>query len=182
MSHTGHSLWGRLNDVVGAFYNPIPGRLNCDGFDPSCNAVKLELWCGLSMKFAGNKDKRKRSRQIHAWEKRKCQTRGHRKNITHFITVFQSPARMVSNQKNTQRNEVPSISFLTFFVWAFKIVVVSWKFSMLLLYILWDDFRFKGTATGEIGIQPTKIWMSQLVNFKNANWHFRRTICNKILF
>ena len=34
---------------------------------------------------------------------------------------------------------VPSISFLTFFVQAFKIVVDSWKFSMLLLYILWDD-------------------------------------------
>ena len=27
-----------------------------------------------------------------------------------------------------------------FFVWAFKIVVDSWKFSMLLLYILWDDW------------------------------------------
>ena len=33
---------------------------------------------------------------------------------------------------------MPSISFLTFFVWAFKIVVDSWKFSMLLLYTLWD--------------------------------------------
>ena len=28
----------------------------------------------------------------------------------------------------------------TFFVWAFKIVVDFWKFSMLLLYILWDDW------------------------------------------
>ena len=27
-----------------------------------------------------------------------------------------------------------------FFVWAFKIVVDSWKFSILLLYILWDDW------------------------------------------
>ena len=36
--------------------------------------------------------------------------------------------------------EVHTISFLTFFVWAFKIVVDSWKFSMLLLYILWDDW------------------------------------------
>ena len=27
-----------------------------------------------------------------------------------------------------------------FFVWAFKIVVDSWKFSMLLLYILWEDW------------------------------------------
>ena len=33
-----------------------------------------------------------------------------------------------------------SISFQTFFVEAFKIVVDSWKFSMLLLYILWFDW------------------------------------------
>ena len=30
--------------------------------------------------------------------------------------------------------------FTDFFVQAFKIVVDSWKFSMLLLYILWDDW------------------------------------------
>ena len=35
---------------------------------------------------------------------------------------------------------VPSISFQTFFVQAFKIVVDSWEFTMLLLYILWDDW------------------------------------------
>ena len=34
---------------------------------------------------------------------------------------------------------VHSISFQTFCVQAFKIVIDSWKFSMLLLYILWDD-------------------------------------------
>ena len=47
------------------------------------------------------------------------------------------------------------------------------------------DFRFKSTATAAIGIHPTKVWLSQLVNFKNVIWawgHFRRTICNKILF
>ena len=46
------------------------------------------------------------------------------------------------------------------------------------------DFRFKSTATAAIGIHPTKAWLSQLVNFKNAIWtwgHFRRTICNKIV-
>ena len=32
-----------------------------------------------------------------------------------------------------------TISFQTFFVGAFKIVVESWKFTMLLLYILWHD-------------------------------------------
>ena len=36
---------------------------------------------------------------------------------------------------------VSSISFQTFFfVQAFKIVVDSWNFSMLFLYILWDDW------------------------------------------
>ena len=47
------------------------------------------------------------------------------------------------------------------------------------------DFSFKWTATEAIGIHPTKAWLSQLVNFKNAIWiwgHFRRTICSKILF
>ena len=46
------------------------------------------------------------------------------------------------------------------------------------------DFRFKWTATAAIGIHPTKVWLSQLVNFKNAIWmwgQFRRTICNKIV-
>ena len=38
------------------------------------------------------------------------------------------------------RYEVHTISFRTFFVWAFKIVVDSWKFTMLLLCILWDDW------------------------------------------
>ena len=33
-----------------------------------------------------------------------------------------------------------TISFQTFFIWAFKIVVDSWTFSKLLLYILWDDW------------------------------------------
>ena len=37
--------------------------------------------------------------------------------------------------------EVHTISFQTFFfVWAFNIVIDSWKFSMLLLYILWEDW------------------------------------------
>ena len=30
--------------------------------------------------------------------------------------------------------------FPDFFVQAFKIIVDSWKFTMLLLYILWDDW------------------------------------------
>ena len=47
------------------------------------------------------------------------------------------------------------------------------------------DFRIKWTATAAIGINPTKAWLSQLGNVKNAIWtsgHFRRTICNKFRF
>ena len=45
---------------------------------------------------------------------------------------------------------MPSISFHPFFVQAFEIVVVSWKFSMLLLYILWDDWSiFMISASNE---------------------------------
>ena len=44
------------------------------------------------------------------------------------------------------------------------------------------DFRFKSTATAAIGIHYTKARLSQLVNFKNAIWYFRRTICNKLCF
>ena len=36
--------------------------------------------------------------------------------------------------------EMHTISFQTYFIWAFRIVVDSWKFSMLLLYILWGDW------------------------------------------
>ena len=43
------------------------------------------------------------------------------------------------------------------------------------------DFSFKWTATAAIGIHPTKAWLSQLVNFKKAIWHFWRTICNCVL-
>ena len=35
---------------------------------------------------------------------------------------------------------VHSIGFQTFFVQALRIVVDSWKFTMSLLYILWDDW------------------------------------------
>ena len=38
------------------------------------------------------------------------------------------------------------------------------------------DFWFKQTAIAAIGIHPTQAWESQLVNFKNAIWNFRRTI------
>ena len=45
---------------------------------------------------------------------------------------------------------VHSISCQNYFVQAFKVVVDSWKFSMLLLYILWDDWPiFRISASNE---------------------------------
>ena len=68
-----------------------------------------------------------------------------------------------------------TISFQTFFRIGHLIIVVdSWKFTMLLLYILWDDLtnsydiRFKWTAMAAIRIHPIKAWLSQLVNFKKC--------------
>ena len=38
-----------------------------------------------------------------------------------------------------------TISFQTFFVWAFKIVVDSWKFTMLLHLMKWPSFMISGS-------------------------------------
>ena len=46
----------------------------------------------------------------------------------------------INNEADWTIYVVPSISFQTFFVQAFKIIVDSWKFSILVLYILWDDW------------------------------------------
>ena len=53
---------------------------------------------------------------------------------------------------------------------------------MLLLYILWDDFSFKWTATAAIGIHPTKAWLSQLLNFKYAIWTLEEWYAIKFCF
>ena len=42
---------------------------------------------------------------------------------------------LLNIRKSISLYEVLTISFQTFFVWAFKIVVGTWKFSMLLLYL-----------------------------------------------
>ena len=80
-----------------------------------------------------------------------------------------------------------SISFQNLFVQAFKIVVDSWKFTMLFLYILWDDWQiFMLSGSNEqlqqqleyilLKLDCHSWWISKM------QWgHFRRTICYKIL-
>ena len=74
--------------------------------------------------------------------------------IVYFLPVFKSRIKTkISNDFkgwwlvqhnlpifNLNKYVVHSIYFQTFFLQAFKIAVDSWKFSILLLYILWDDW------------------------------------------
>ena len=76
---------------------------------------------------------------------------------------------------------VHSISFQTFLYRHLiqNVIAIQLMRQMIEFY----DFRFKWTATAATGIHPSKAWLSQLVNFKNAIWTwqlFRRTICNKL--
>ena len=81
-----------------------------------------------------------------------------------------------------------SISFLTFLVQEFKIVVDSWKFSILLLYILWNDwpiFMISGLNEQlQQQLEYTLVkpdchswWISKM-----QSGHEDRMICNKIVF
>ena len=44
------------------------------------------------------------------------------------------------------------------------------------------DFGFKWTATAGIRIHPTKSWLSQLLNFKNAIWTLEERYAIKLCF
>ena len=85
--------------------------------------------------------------------------------------------------------ETSQVCFIYIYIYMCVCVVLSISFQTFLYWHLpltnFYDFRFNSTGTAAIGIHPTKAWLSQLVNFKNATWtwgYFRRTICNKILF
>ena len=54
-------------------------------------------------------------------------------NINHLFSHSEMVSRIAIY-------DVHIISFQPFFVCAFKIIVDSWKFTMLLLYILWDSW------------------------------------------
>ena len=59
-----------------------------------------------------------------------------------------------------------------FFVQAFTIAIHLMRWFQLQMNSYSSNWKYT----------LLKPWLSQLVNFKNAIWHFRRTICNKILF
>ena len=60
-----------------------------------------------------------------------------------YIYIYIDTHKIIYRYAHTDTKhmyEAHTISFQTFFVSAFKIVVDSWRFSMLWLYILWDDW------------------------------------------
>ena len=81
---------------------------------------------------------------VHSEDKRDCwhetkkQKKKKKKRKTMFYVIFDKVEMLkillLSNYV------VPSISFQPFFVQALKIVIDSWNFTMLLLYIWWDDW------------------------------------------
>ena len=84
-----------------------------------------------------------------------------------------------------------SISIQACFIQAFKIGVDYWKFAMLLLYILWDDWPIFMISDSNEQLQQQveytllkpdchSWWIS---NFAIWKWgHFKRMIYNKIVF
>ena len=81
--------------------------------------------------------------------RRKCEScKGKEKNGHQFTVYFWPKLRRMQNE-DIELQTGNRISYLVrgafnkfpdYFVQAFKIVVDSWKFTMLLLYILWDDW------------------------------------------
>ena len=102
-------------------------------------------------------------------------------------------------ERESQRNPsmwhnmmmMPSISFQRFFLYRHLKLSYTLENSVSYYYtsyemtdqFLW--FQLQMNSYSSNWNTPSKAWLSQLVNFKNAIWtwgHFRRTICNKILF
>ena len=73
--------------------------------------------------------------------------------------------------------------FPDFFVQASKFVIDSWKFTMLLLYILWDDWPISMISGSNEWLQQQLEYTLLKPDCQIWTWgHFRRTICNKIVF
>ena len=82
---------------------------------------------------------------------------------------------------------VPSISFQTFFVQAFEIVVDSWTFSILMLYILWGDRKISVISGSNEQLQQQleytllkpdchSWWISKMQSLREDTWEERYAI------
>ena len=68
-----------------------------------------------------------------------------------------------------------------FFVQAFKIVVDSWKFTMLLLYILWDDRPIFMISSSKEHQQPDCYnWRNSKIQSDNLEERYTIKLCFKL--
>ena len=117
--------------------------------------------------------------------------KGSRDRYDNIFDIFSYIYIYIYIMRNDARRNIYMVHSINFQTFLYRHL----KLSQKILYVIvrypmrWQtifyDFRSKSIAKPVIGIHPTKAWLSQLVNFKNAIWmwgHFRRTICNRILF
>ena len=117
---------------------------------------------------------------VYVWEKRFY-------TDIHILHTYKSEKNGIYTNMNTHVrgafNKFPDL-----FVEALKIVVDTWKFTMSLLYILWDDWPiFMNSGSNEQLQQELEY---TLVKPDCHRWwislwtwgQFRRAICNKIQF
>ena len=104
--------------------------------------------------------------------------------IVHFVIIS---LWRVSEHFFFIKYVVSSLSFQAFFVQAFLIVVDSWKFTTLLLYILWNDWLiFMISGSNEQLQQQLKYtllkpdchswWISKMQSGREDTWEERYTI------
>ena len=106
--------------------------------------MKLFKFFSLKWESAYKTNKRKNNKEQNISECR---------NFRDFYRIFGKKSIWVIKKQRERKIIFPSLfsekrdyirgafnKFPDFFVQAFKIVIDSWKFSILLLYILWDDW------------------------------------------
>ncbi len=81
--------------------------------------------------------------------------------------------------------EVHTVSLQTFIVGYLKLsytlenaICYCYTYYEMKDSFLWFQVQMKSRNWNNL----TKAWLSLLMNFKNTIWHFRRTICSKIMF
>ena len=134
----------RVREALGAKENIETFMVSGNGVSPS-----YSVWCSTQdTRFS-----------MGIWKYIRDKTAFLFKDGNH-ITISIDKNQLTSNFKKHIRgafNKVPD-----FFGQVFKIVVDPWKFSMLLLYILWDDW-----STFMIGQSSHKVQ----INSYSSNWN-----------
>ena len=98
-----------------------------------------------------------------------------------YIYVQNKDLRPVLNMLSAKYIRDEFYKFPDFFKNCRRLLKIQYVIAVhLMRWLTIYDFRFKWTPTAGIGIHPTKTWLSQLVDFKNAIWTWGH-LYNKIV-